>query len=96
MGWEKTMIDLNSIVRKTEKYPVIELDGEKALLNTNTGKYIVLNEVGSELWDMLDDTNSVELLIKRLCEEYEVDIDLCKLDTLNYLNKLEDAELVIV
>jgi len=48
----------------------------------------VLNEVGAFLWDRLESADSEEDLLKALLEEYEVDAETARQDTLEFLESL--------
>ena len=55
-----------------------ELDGEVALFQSYTCDYLVLNETGSAIWNMLKSQPSLPELCKHLEQEYEVTPDECK------------------
>ena len=55
-----------------------ELDGDVALFQSNTCDYLVLNETGSAIWNVLKTQLTLPELCKYLEEEYEVTTDECK------------------
>ena len=55
-----------------------ELDGEVALFQSNTCEYLVLNETGSAIWNVLKTQPTLPELCKHLEAEYEGTPDECK------------------
>lgn len=49
-----------------------DLDGEVVLLDTDSGTYFGLDEVGSRVWHLLAESGGVERTVEVLLDEYEV------------------------
>lgn len=49
------------------------VDGEAVLLDLASGKYFGLNEVGSRVWEHVDEPITVGALVERLLAEFDVD-----------------------
>jgi hypothetical protein len=52
-----------------------ELEGEAVLLNVENGKYYGLDEVGTRVWRLLTEGNSLPAVVRILVQEYDVDSD---------------------
>jgi len=48
-----------------------------------------LNEVGSFIWEKLDETESVEELVEAVVSEFEIDRETAKADVTSFLTELE-------
>jgi hypothetical protein len=48
------------------------VSGEAVILNTHTGKYFGLDEVGTRMWTLLSEHGRVEPALRTLLEEYDV------------------------
>jgi hypothetical protein len=49
-----------------------DLDGEAVLLETVTGRYYGLDEVGTRMWSLLQLHGDTEAVCRALCAEYDV------------------------
>lgn len=55
---------------------------------------ITFNQVGAEVFSMLDGSNSVEKIIETISEKYEVSIDVVKEDVLSLIDKMKKQGLI--
>ena len=58
------LISLDSIVSQKEDVDVTELNGEKIMMDLDKGKYFMLNETGSAIWDAINEPKSVSKIIE--------------------------------
>ena len=70
------------------------LDGETVVLNTVSGRYFSLDEVGSTLWEAVQQAHTTEELIAVIFERYDVDAETATRDVYALLGALEEAGLV--
>ncbi len=91
------VIDLKTIVCKRKQGLLVsELGNELVMMDIDQGNYIGLNETGRAIWELLEEPISVEQLIEKLICSYEIDIDQCTGDTLEYLNKMNEQQLLSI
>lgn len=90
------MIDVNTKVCQSKEIDDADLNGEKVMMNLDKGKYFALNSVGSRIWDIMREEIYVGDIVNILLEEYDVDKEMCKNNVLNYLEILENQDLVTV
>ena len=70
------------------------LEGDAVVLNLLTGMYHGLNEVGSRIWDLVQEPRSVGWIRDRIVEEFDVDSETCMSDLKNVLEAMWAAELI--
>ena len=70
------------------------IDGETVILHRDAGKYYGLNEVGTFIWELLQEPRSVDELCEQVVAEYDVDRDRCQTDIEELLVDLAESELV--
>jgi hypothetical protein len=70
------------------------IEDEAILLHLGTEQYLGLNSVGTRMWILLHDTNSVEACYQRLCEEYDVEPDLLRRDLVEFVEELLGQSLI--
>jgi hypothetical protein len=72
-----------------------ELGDEAVLLNTDTGVYFGLDDVGTRIWTLLAEGLSETQIHGQLLSEYAVDGDLLGADIAHFLRQLEDHGIVL-
>ena len=83
-------MDKTAKIRMKAKRNVTDLAGEKVMVDFEQGKYFCIKGVGNDIWDMLDGL-TVEAILHKLMEEYEVMEEVCEKEVLAFLDKLEQA-----
>ena len=74
-----------------------DLDGEAVMMHLESYKYFGLDEIASQIWQMMSQPMSVANLCNQLLSQYNVDRATCERDVLTYLNGLlNDGLLTIV
>ncbi|MCA1992893.1 MAG: lasso peptide biosynthesis PqqD family chaperone [Coleofasciculus sp. S288] len=73
-----------------------DLGGEAVILNLKSGVYHGLNEVGAQIWKLIEEPKTVKEIEQALLEEYEVEPECCQRDLLALLQNLEAAGLIEV
>ena len=66
-----------------------ELDGETVLLDVESGVYFGLDEVGSAIWQLLEEGLSADEITVRLIREYEVEAEVLRQDLAAFLALLD-------
>lgn len=82
------MTMLESRINVPEDVLFRNLDGEAIILNTETGKYYGLDEVGTRMWDLLAEHGQVEPAYRALLDEYDVTEGQLQQDLLDLVDKL--------
>lgn len=73
-----------------------DLGEEVVILNLRTGVYHGLDAVGARIWNLLQESRTVNDIQDVLLTEYDVESDRCQRDLLELLQKLADEGLVEV
>ena len=68
--------------------------GESVLLDMGSEVYFGLDEVGSRMWHALTDGKSADETVAELLDEYDVEPERIRSDTLEFYAKLLEAGLV--
>ncbi|MGH9892303.1 MAG: PqqD family protein [bacterium] len=72
------------------------LDREAVLLNLNTGVYFTLNEVGTRIWQLIEQRRNPSQIRQTLLEEYNVQREVIDADLNELLSELASRGLVFV
>ena len=89
-------INLNTIINKNLEIDDTDLDGEKVMMNLDKGQYFMMNEVGSRIWEIISEPINVRRIIDTLRSEYEVDEETCKDTVVEFLGRLNNADLISI
>lgn len=82
-------------MKKKHDFVLREIAGDLLLVPTgktalNLNGMLTLNEVGGEIWKLLDEVDSEEEIIDRLMEDYEVDREELQRDVQEFLGRLRE------
>jgi hypothetical protein len=69
------------------------LDEEAVLLDLASERYLVLNELGRRLWELLSADGDTSAALTRLLEEYQVDEITLRADVAAWIEKLVKLKL---
>lgn len=71
-----------------------ELEGELVLLNLSNEQYFGLDPIGKRIWELLQQSNSLEVCVSAICAAYDVDEIVAKKDIEKLKQQLLAADLV--
>ena len=70
------------------------VDEELVMLDARTSAYFGLDGIGTRIWELLEEPRAVDDVCSVLVEEYEVDLERCRAEVINFIGELADAQLV--
>jgi hypothetical protein len=88
------MMDFATRVTVPESVLFRDLDGEAVLLETATGRYYGLNEVGTRMWSLLQFHGEIEAAYRDLLAEYQVPTHELRQDLLDFVGLLTSRRLI--
>jgi hypothetical protein len=65
------------------------------LLNLQTKRYFSLNETGTRIWEMVQQTSDEEAIVTTLLSEYDVEEPMARTEVRRILDELIDAQLIV-
>ena len=71
-----------------------EVDGETVLLDLNSESYFGLDEVGTRIWQLLQESGDVKSIFETILDEYDVEEEQLQKDLEELVEKLVDTGLV--
>ena len=86
-------MNLNKKVTFADTVFAQEVDGEMVLLDMNSENYFGLDEVGTAIWQAMQDDGNLKKVFEVLLEQYEVEEDVLKNDLITFVEKLEESGL---
>jgi hypothetical protein len=89
-------ITLKSIVSVSKSQTYSELLGEIVILELESGVYYGLNETGSRIWSLIQQSKTVAEIRNTLLAEYEIDSESCTRYVVDLIEDLNAKNLVVV
>ena len=89
------IVTLASSLRVGEDVVFRELDGEAVILNHASGVYFGLDEVGTRMWQLIEQHGGLRDVLARLREEYDAAPDVLEHDLVDLASQLVAKGLVV-
>ena len=84
------------VIERSDSLIFREIDGEVVII-AHDGRHIhMLNETATLIWNCSDKKTSVEQIINKMRDEYDVDEDTASQDVLKTIKELSDKKLIRV
>jgi hypothetical protein len=74
---------------------VATLSDGAVLLNLQTKRYFSLNETGTRIWEMVQQTADEEAIVATMLREYEVEEPMARAEIRRILDELIEAQLIV-
>lgn len=70
------------------------LGDEIVFFDDRVGKYFATGTVGADIWKLIERPCGLESIVGRLVEIYDVDVDLCRAQTKNFMDQMVSLQLI--
>lgn len=94
--FKKEQITLQTVVIQKKEMYLTDLDEDKVMMDLDSGNYYALNSVGAAIWEAIEEATTVESVIQKLMDEYEVEQEVCTMQVINYLQSLYETDLIMI
>lgn len=91
-----SLIEISSIISQKKGLDTTDLDGESVMMDIDKGKYYNFNSVGSRIWELIEKPIAVKEIIAQLLKEFDIDEKKCEAAVINFVNRLNDNELITI
>ena len=89
-------MDKNNVLQQADSVTFEIVANEAILIDINTGTYFSLNEIGTEFWEMLDGSQTIEQQAAIIAAKYEVDTEMVVSDLLELATEMASEKLIII
>ena len=94
MSVDTTRFSSETAVRRRDGVLKQQSDGATVLLSMASGHYYALDEVGSEIWELIAESTTVEAVARALAERYDAPLEVLLSDVSELLAELADEQLL--
>lgn len=89
-------MNLNQKITFADTVFAQEVDGEMVLLDMESENYFGLDEVGTAIWQAMQEKETLQEVLEALLEQYEVEAEVLERDLSDFVEKLLECGLVEV
>lgn len=89
-------MNLNQKIIFAETVFAQEVDGEMVLLDMESENYFGLDEVGTSIWQAMQEYGTLQEVFNAMLEQYDVEEKVLKKDLIDFVEKLAESGLVEV
>ncbi len=89
-------IKTTDIIIRNPEMLFSKMDDEIVMMSIENNEYYGLGDSGTTIWELIEKETEVSEIIKHLQKKYDVDKEICKDDTITFLNELYEKNLIIV
>ena len=86
----------DSLIKVAKEQVACDLAGEAVILSLKSGQYFGLNEVGTQIWNLIQEPKTVGAVLEAVLQEYDVTPDELEGDVFALLEKMVINELIEV
>lgn len=83
-------------IQRNEAVQTASLGDEVAMMHIRTGKYYLLNPIGTRIWECLEEPSEFEAIVDSLTAVFDVSRDACSRDTGNFIRDMVEKEILKV
>ena len=89
-------VSLGSRVQRNGEILFTDLDDTVVMMDPDKGSYYELDSVGARIWNLVDIERSVAELCELLLREYDVALESCRDDVLEFLKQAAEFGVIDV
>ncbi|XPV67690.1 MAG: PqqD family peptide modification chaperone [Halarcobacter sp.] len=83
-------------IKRNEELLSSEMDDELVMMNLESNNYFGLNKVGKDIWEFLEEEQTLNNLCEKLTNKYDVSLEQCKEDITPFIDKLKELNIIEV
>lgn len=87
-------ISNNTLIKKSDDLLEAPMEDSLALMSIEEGKYFGMNPIAKFIWEQLKEPIQFNDLLTQLLQKYSVENEVCKVETLSFLNELIKRKMI--
>lgn len=84
------------LYKRNESLIVATMNEETVMMDVLSGKYYSLGVTGGAIWNILEEPTSLEEIIEKLLQEFNVDKGVCSIQVQQFLEDAIAKEIIII
>ena len=87
-------MEVTDVIKLKKNLSATDLSGEKVMIDFDSGKYFVIKGTGNDIWELIQEETTVQEIIDKLLEEYDVSEEKCTKSVIAFLDKLKELNFI--
>lgn len=87
-------MNTSTVIKLKKSLNVTTLGTEKVMIDFDSGKYFMIKGVGNDIWDMIQNEISIQDIVSKLLNEYEISKEECESAVIRFLNQLNELDFI--
>lgn len=83
-----------TVISRSDSVITAEMGEETVMMGMEQGKYYGLDDIGSRIWELLEEPRTLSALCETLRDEFEVEETSCREDVLDFLQHMQEEDLI--
>ena len=88
------MLSINTTLERNSEMIHANIDNETILMSLTNGEYYGINNIGSKIWELLENSMSIGELIENLTTIYDITKEQCETDIVCFLTDMQEKEII--
>ncbi len=84
----------NSLITRNPSILFNDFDDGLMMMDIDSGNYFDVDSVGGRIWALLESPVTLDTICESLIAEYAVDVDVCRSETIGFIEELAGKGLV--
>jgi hypothetical protein len=89
------MIDESKTLMRNPEFIGTQIDGEFVLLSIESGKYFLIKNAGTSIWESFEQPNTVAAVVTRMLEDYDIGAEQCLSEVSAFVKELYGKHILI-
>jgi len=89
-------INLDTVVGRAEGFTTARVHEELMMLNVDQGAYYSLDSIAADIWNILEQPARVSDIVERLRQRYDVTLERCQADVLEFLAEMQKNGMILL
>jgi len=87
-------LSIQQSVRQVKGNIVSDMGEEKVMLSVESGKYYNFGNVGGKIWDLMEESITINQLVITLIDIYDVEQNQCEQQVFSFIEQLLEEKLI--
>ncbi|AQA00234.1 hypothetical protein BWQ93_18550 [Sphingopyxis sp. QXT-31] len=84
----------STVVARNPSILFNDFDDGLMMMDIDSGNYFDIDSVGGRIWALIDAPATLDVICESLVAEYDVDADVCRTETIGFIEELAEKGLV--
>jgi hypothetical protein len=84
----------NTTIERNPSILFNDFDDGLMMMDIDSGNYFDIDSVGGRIWALLESPTTIDRICESLVAEYDVEADLCRAETVGFIEELAGKGLV--